>query len=439
LSAVIAWLLDDYGAGEESIKFYNNNIPPDQRKIHEATQKLIKDRIGAYKDIMAESKHPGSNPELTDRARALGNSRIPLLWVQGNDPKRAERAFLTINQSAVEIDPTEFTILNSRSKPNAISARAIVRNGTGHKYWHNFSSGGQEKVVKHAKLIYSSLYSPPLQPPIRTSDLPIAGPGYGTQTLPLIFDFVNIANDVAVVDSSKPKKKKLDIVEHASPDENLTVQYLTNTRRLSSLLTGTSPASLGLHPAVYFYALNGRHQATAVLAFAFMFHELEQENMLIDFCKARKNFEDFLVNHKVFVNQLTTRHGSMAKGFRPMKEYFRFVLDQFFEGKNEQQIEEILRGHGKYQSLVKEQPVRTTKPKKLSGAAKDVLVFSETLGGASICEICGARIDLKSMHADHIEDRSKGGLGTVENSRPAHPYCDSTYKYEQEKLRKEHA
>lgn len=132
LSAVIAWLLDDYGAGDESIKFYNNNIPIEQRKIHDKTRSLVKQTIGSYKEIKAESENPGSNPALTARARSLGNAKIPLLWVQGNDSKKAERAFLTINQSAVEIDPTEFTILNSRSKPNAISSRIIVRIFTYH-------------------------------------------------------------------------------------------------------------------------------------------------------------------------------------------------------------------------------------------------------------------------------------------------------------------
>jgi Protein of unknown function DUF262 len=33
ISVVIAWLLDDYGAGDESKTFYANNIPPEQREI----------------------------------------------------------------------------------------------------------------------------------------------------------------------------------------------------------------------------------------------------------------------------------------------------------------------------------------------------------------------------------------------------------------------
>jgi hypothetical protein len=432
LSAVIAWLIDDYGAGDESIKLANNEIPPDQRKVHEKTRALINKAIGSYKEIQAEAANPGSNPKLTPAARSLGNARIPLLWVPGNDPQKAERAFLTINQSAVQIDPTEFTILTSRSKPNAISSRVIVRNATGHKYWRDFSTKGQEETVSLGKSIYSKLYSPPLNPRIRTSDLPIAGPGYGTQTLPLIFDFVNIANDIPVVDSSKKIKTTATTTEleqqRKKPDEGETLGCLQKTESLANRFTGTNSSSLGLHPGVYFYALNFRHQPTAVLAIGSLIVELEKENKFIAFTKVRRDFEEYLISHKMFINQLTGRYGSMAKGFRQMKDYFRFVLDMFIGGKSETEIEETLRSHDRFQFLVKERPIRTQKSKDFSRAVKDVIVLSEVLNTASVCELCHARIDLKAMHVDHSTDRSKGGLGTAENARLLHPFCDSTYK-----------
>jgi hypothetical protein len=427
LSAVMAWLQDDYGAGDDSIKFYNNNIPLDQRKVHEKTRALVNERIGSYKDIKAETANPGSNPKLTEAARSLANSAIPLLWVKGNDHKKAERAFLTINQSAVEIHPTEFTILNSRSQPNAISSRAIVRNGTGYKYWKDFSEDGQREVEKSGRSIYSSLYSPPLDPPIRTPDLPIAGHGYGTQTLPLIFDYVNIANGITVVDSSKKTKKTSEIVE-TPPEEEKTLECLRRAQKLTNRLTGTHPGSLGLHPAVYFYAASGRHQPTAVLAIAAMLMDLEAEDRFIDFTKARGKFESFLIEHKMFVNQLTVKHGSMAKGFLPLKEYYRYVLDRLMSGNTEIGVENELRSHDKYQSLVKEKPVLTQQAKKFSRAVKQMSVITEVLAQASVCQLCNARIDLKAMHIDHIKEREKGGLGTADNARPLHPYCDSTYK-----------
>jgi len=426
LSAVISWLLDDYGAGDDSIKFYNNIIPLEQRRVHEKTQKLVNDTIGSYKDVTAETKNPGSNARLSEIARSLGHARIPLLWVKGNDSKKAERAFLTINQSAVAIDPTEFMILNSRNKANAISSRAIVRNGGGHKYWQKFSPDGQEKFVKLGKNVYKAMYDPPLNPPIRTSELPIAGHGYGTQTLPLIFDFVNIANEIEVVDSSK--KTKLLLVEQEEPKEDETIQCLKRAEDLADIFTGTSPSSLGLHPAVYFYSASGRHQPTAVLAVSALFMDLKKESKFIDFCRVRGRFEDFLLEHKGYINQLTSKFGSMSKGFRPVKDYYRFVLDRLWIGAASSEIEDSLSKSDKFRRLVKEPPLLSAQAKKFSRGVKQYVVISESLKNASICELCSARIDLKAMHIDHIKDRSKGGTGSGSNARPLHPYCDSTYK-----------
>ncbi len=440
LSAVIAWLLDDYGAGEESVKVANNDIAPPQRKVDEKTRKLINKTIGSYKDIQAEAANPNSNPRLTNAARSLGNAKIPLLWVPGNDPQKAERAFLTINQSAVPIDPTEFTILTSRSKPNAVASRVIVRNATGHKYWRDFSIAGQDTTVQIGKSIYSKLYSPPLDPPVRTSDLPIAGPGYGTDTLPLIFDFVNIANSIQVVDSSKKVKKiSVDLVEQErqKPDETKTIECLRNSESLANRLTGKDPSSLGLHPGVYFYALNFRHQPTAVLAISSLIMELQNENRLIPFTQVRRDFEEFLIGHKMFINQLTGRFGSMAKGFKQMKDYFRFVLDSFIDGKSEIETEEALKNHDRYQFLVKERPVLTKKPKDFSSAAKDVVVLTEVLAKASICNLCHARIDLKAMQIDHDKDKKHGGLGVTQNAQILHPFCNSTYKPYLQRLNEE--
>lgn len=436
LSAVMAWMQDDYGAGDDSKMFYANNIPLEQRKVDEETRKLVNARVGSYKDIKAETEHPGSDARYTQKARSLGNAGIPLLWVKGNDPKKAERAFLTINQSAVAIDPTEFTILNSRNRQNAISARAIVRNGTGHKYWKDFSATGQQKVVELGKYAYSALYNPPLDPPIRTSELPIAGHGYGTQTLPLIFDLVNIANEIQVVDSSK-KTKRLEII-HENPNEDETIECLKKTRKLIDRITGVDESSLGLHPAVYFYSVSGRHQPTAVLAVAALIIDLGKEHKFNEYTRVRASFEQFLLDHKMFVNQLTGKYGSMAKGFRPLRDYYRFVLDRLWKGESHTEIEKALSTHEQYRRLVIEKPILSKQSKEFSGAVKQYAIISDALAHASICQLCDARIDLKSVHIDHILDRSKGGVASGENARLLHPYCDSTYKSYLERTQKDY-
>jgi hypothetical protein len=425
LSAIIAWGLDDYGDGDRSLKFYNFNIPEEQLRIAKKTRELIDGSIGSYKQHRAETKVPGSYAHLTKNALALAHVTIPLLWVKTRDSQRAERAFFTINQSAVEIDPTELKILNSRSKANAIGARAIVRNATGHQYWKDFSETARVEIVKKAKAVYKALYSPPLNPPIKTEDLPIAGHGYGSQTLPLIFDFVNIGNKIQVLDKSKRKEL---VVKQEKPDENDTLNIMRNTEGLVDCMTGIHASSLGLHPAVYFYAANGRHQPTTVLAMAALVMEMREHKGLVAFSGVRARFEQFLVSHKMFINQLTVKHGSMAKGFTPLRDYYLFVLERVMAGRNEAEIESDLQGLDRYQTLIKEKPILTKKAKDFSTATKQFVLLQEVLNKAFVCEICGARVDKKSMQLDHTEDKSAGGLATAENARWVHPYCNSTYK-----------
>ena len=262
-------------------------------------------------------------------------------------------------------------------------------------------------------------------------DLPIAGYGYGSQTLPLIFDFINIANGIQVTDSSKKARKgDMNLSERAKATEQEVIKTIENTERLARLLTGDHSSSLGLHPAIYFYSTNGRHQPTAVLAMALLVREINEEKALGTFSRNRKSFEDFLVEHKMFINQLTVAHGSMAKGYRPIRDYLKFVLDAVVEGNDAIKISELLSQHPKYQKLIKERPQLTTKPKEFSKDAKQLKFISDALSASFICGICGARIDQKAMHLDHKTDKSDGGLGTTENAQWAHPYCDSTYKYE---------
>src|SRR6185437_13412161 len=319
LSAIIAWLMDDYGDRDLSQKLNGFDIPDDQIAIAQKTREMIDKEIGSYKSMQAETQFPGTVPAVAARARALAHIKVPLLWVRGTDSKRAEQAFYNINQLAVEIDPTELQILNSRTKPNAISARAIVRNSKGHKYWKGFTLDGQKEIEKVGQEVYSALYYPPLPDTIRTEELPVAGRGYGTQTLPLIFDLVNIANAIPVVDVSK-LKKKFTAQDQSPPDEAATLKVINGAEKHCRRITGTHSASLGLHPAVYFYSSTLRHQPTTVLAMSKLIMEMEAEDSFIEFTKSRARFENYLITHKNHINQLTGRHGSMAKGYVAMHD-----------------------------------------------------------------------------------------------------------------------
>ncbi|MBL8806001.1 MAG: DUF262 domain-containing protein [Rhodospirillales bacterium] len=427
LSAIIAWLTDDYGDGELSSRLYNYHIPEEQIKVARKTRDLIESEIGSYKSFQAETREPGTVPSVANRARSLAHANVPLLWVKGSDSIKAERAFFTINQSAVEIDPTELKILNARTKPNAIAARAIVRDAKGHKYWSSFSEDGRKSLETDAKEVYAALFKPPLQSPTGSEELPIAGHGYGTQTLPLIFELVNIANGITVSDTSK-SKRKFTVAPQEKPDEQTTFQVISKAGRLCRRISSKHASSLGLHPAVYFYSSSGRHQPTSVLAMAQLMMDFESADRFADFTRVRHRFEEFLVDHKMYMNQLTVKHGSMTKGFLPIRDYYEFVLKKISDGHSDAKIEEALRDSDKYQTLVKEKPILTKKAKEFSQEAKQHKLLKSVLESAIRCNLCGARIDKKAMQLGHTIDKKDGGLAETDNSEWQHPYCNSTYK-----------
>ena len=117
-----------------------------------------------------------------------------------------------------------------------------------------------------------------------------------------------------------------------------------------------------------------------------------------------------------------------AVEFPILKFILEHLLEHFIDGKTAEGIEAALRDHDKYQILVKEKPVLTKQTKAFSQNLKQLVFINEALDKSFECALCGARIDTKSMHLDHEQDKKNGGLGTADNARWLHPYCDSTYK-----------
>lgn len=428
LSALIAWASNDYGDGNISNKFFSNAIPQEQITAARKTREIVDKEIGRYQDIKDAAKGNAPAPGVLEKAIKLGSLAIYLQWVPSEDAKKAEYAFFKINQATTPIDSTELRILNARFSPNAITSRVIVRNATGHKYWGKFDNTVQQQIETIGREIYAALFKPPLDTPIKTLDLPVAGRGYSAQTLPLIFDLVNIANEMSVIDATK-KGKDTSISSPKDEDGSATIQMLKRTQSLAQRITGIHPSSLGLHPAVYFYSAAGRHQPTAVLAISNLLINLETHNKFKEFTDVRSKFEEFLVRHKNYVNQLTSKIGSGAKGYLRLQELYQMILDGLWDNKNEAQIEKGISDHHVFKFLTKfDYDGNESIPDKFSKAVKQVAFLKEALSSAIKCKVCGGYIHVNSIHIDHVKDKSMGGSANSENAQLTHPYCNSTYK-----------
>jgi hypothetical protein len=399
LSALISWVNDDYGDGAISKQFFTHVIAPEQKKVAEKTRKVITKEIGSYSDHQFAIKHPEkSSAEVIARAKLLGQVSVTLQWVTGNSEK-AEAAFFKINQEAVPIDRTELRLLKSRKKPNALAARALIRAGTGHKYWSNFAPEKQLEIETTAKEIHDTLFTPLLSTPIKTLDLPVAGQSYSAQTLPLIFELVNLANEDHL------KQLQDDVLG------DLTIMFLKDVRRISNRISGNHPSSLGLHPIIYFYSAEGRFQPTAFLAVISLLKSFEKENLYSKFTEFRQPFEEFILKYKNFSNQVTTKWGSGIKGSDNLKDLYHFILDKVIDGKTETEILEALQKDETFSFLT---------PLVYSTAEVGVDFSTETKSQAFLrkaidtpvrCGICGARLHIKSISIDHIVRKQDGWAG----------------------------
>lgn len=417
LSALISWVHDDYGDGESSRLFFEGRIPHEQEEVARTTRNLIARKLGSYENHKLAVQYPSKfDTELVDRARRLASLAVQLQWVKG-DANKAEESFFKINQQATPIDPTELRLLKSRKNPNALAARAIVRSGTGHKYWSKFEVQVQSEIEAIAKEINTNLFTPTLRTPIKTLDLPVAGRGYSSQTLPLIFELVNLANDVKT-----DKQLSVDV------DGTKTVKFLKDTRRVVYRISGTHPSSLGLHPAVYFYSSTGRYQPTAFLATAAMIKEFERKDYYKIFTRHRRNFENFWLKHKIFINQVTYKLGSGTKGLGRIQHLFEFILECLVDGRDESCILEDLKQDARFQFLIPNDSEISESHRDFTTDVKSAAFLRDALNQPMRCKICGGLIHSNSITIDHVIRREDGGLGTIENANLTHPYCNTTYK-----------
>jgi hypothetical protein len=417
LSALIAWVNDDYGDKAISRKFFEDRIADEQLEVAENARKMIRKAVGTYEDHKLAVQIPEKfKPETLVRAKRLATLALQLQWVKG-DASKAEASFFKINQQAAPIDPTELKLLKARKSPNAMAARAIIRSGTGHKYWSKFYAEIQTEIQDLAKSINSALFVPKLTTPIKTLDLPVAGRGYSGQTLPLIFELVNLANNLGPKD-----------VSPADPDGRSTIAFLKNTRRIVDRISGNHPSSLGLHPAVYFYSETGRYQPTAFLAIARFIQGLDGKNEFRDFTDKREQFETFLLAHKIFSNQVTIKYGSGVKGFAHLCALYRAIFDLLLEGKTAEQILIDLAASGEFSYLQPSEKRLERDAKDFDPDTKSAAFLREALSSPIKCKICGGLIHAKSISIDHILRKADGGVGDVANAQVTHPYCNTTVK-----------
>jgi hypothetical protein len=415
LSALIAWVQDDYGDGSRSQKFFNYDIPEEQKKVAQRTREMVEREFGSYKNHKeAIANQSAFGPDILARARRFGRLSLQLQWVHGNSVK-AEDSFARINQQAATISPQELELIRSRRKPITIAARAIKRRGTGHQYWSSFKEKEQETIKELATELHKLIFNPPLHYPIKGLDLPAGGGVYSSTALRMVYDFIALCVGTPSKEDDEQGQR--------------TIEYLMRCRRVMQMILSNDPSSLGLHPAVYFYSWTGKQQPILFLTIASLIVDAEQSKTLPDFIFRREAFEAFLMGNRPLLNQVIRKFGTKDSGMTHLRRFYDDVLQRIGNGVAVSELVESLRQESYYSYLQPaESPYDGVTPTRFSTQVKAGFVMRQLLATAPKCMICGGVVPSQAISIDHIQRKADGGTSTVDDAQLTHPYCNTGIK-----------
>jgi hypothetical protein len=385
-------------------------------------RKEIKKRIGRYTDLdLLVGK--AATDVAGIRAGAMNTRPIVVQTVEGN-AKVAEDSFFAINSQGTPLDETEQYLIRNRYKPVSIGARAIVRAGFGHSYWSSFNQVNQDEIVKIAGEIHRLMFEPEVTAPLKTLDLPLAGSKSPVDALAVLIDFLTVS------DAKGNLVKLADDATITSSDDtgDKTIETLRTGLKITHRITGNSPESLGLHPAVYFSNDKGKHSRFLFLGMCALVAERIANNdggWFKKFTVGRALLEKFLVSNKSIIGNVLQ---NLSKGTRipRMREMFRYLVDECSTGQlpDVQAVFSHIGLSGKIYDLT-----ATSRTVSFNDDTKSQIYYKEAISKAHTCPICRGMLDTaKSVSYDHITPVRDGGLGTAENGQMVHPYCNSAMK-----------
>lgn len=430
LSALIAYLNDDYGDKGITKKFYNyNELPAEEIQMAHETRELIKKEIGSYDYLEPASKNPKNYTDReVERSSILEMRSLSIQWLpDSTDIKLAEKSFFKINQQGVALSTTEKDLCRARELPNCIATRAIMNSGVGNQYWKNFSKKNKEKLPELAIKINKLMFTPPYEYPVRTTlYLPIGGTIKAASLV--VFNFINVVNELKAIPQ---KEEKLQTLKETTGDT--TIKYMEKALGVLQIINSEKECSLGLLPALYFYALTGKHQPSSFLGIADLMNDFKKKDYFFKFTAIREKFENFLYKHKVFVVQIIRKYGSKTRSYKHLKDFYFTTIDLFVKGIPEKEIIKKLQTEFDCITPVEKEIIKTKK-EHFSDTVLSAATIRDEIENALKCSICGARLYPLTKSPDHSLDNKFGGKGNIENHRHAHKYCNHGYKNKQQHL-----
>jgi hypothetical protein len=425
LSALRAWMEDDYGDGPVSIAYFSNEIAQSQKKAAKITRELVDGRVGRFSVLRGANRDPGSfNQQQVRRANNMGVRQLTLQWVSG-DAEKAESSFFKINTQGTPLDETEETLLRNRSRTIAVAARSILRAGTGHKYWSKFANENRTSLEELSRKIHDLLLNPEISQPIKTLDIPVGGPKSPLLALNFLIRLISISNCSDAQSTHTP-------IENFAVDNTgeESIECLKICLNVVKRIAGNDAASLGLHPAIYFYSDRGRHLPDLLLGcLLWIRRKINNSDKLFfkKFTSVRQKFEQFMIDNKGLISQALQAAGSKSR-FEKAATFFDELLNRLSDKKimSEEDLFSIFVPYSQSRFVIIKEKSRSA---GFSDTAKSAIFIKQALDSAISCKICGGKVDpARSISYDHVLRVREGGTGDPDNGQVTHPYCNTGYK-----------
>jgi Protein of unknown function DUF262/HNH endonuclease len=421
LSAICAWLEDDFGDRTTSKNFYSDEISDEQKKIAKRVRREIEATIGSYSSLDRLVGTAGSDKG-SIRAGAMNTRPIYVQTVEGN-AKVAEDSFFAINSQGTPLDETEQYLIRNREKPISIGARAIARAGQGHQYWSSFDDLRRKRIVELASNLHHILFEPETNYKLKTLDLPLAGTKSPVDALAVLIDFL------AVISPQGNLEKLADDVAFKKDETGeSTIRALEQGLKIANRITGNSPGSLGLHPAVYFSNDKRKNSRFLFLGMCTLIAKKLRNNddeWFKKFTRGRSGLENFLIENKSLLGIVLQNLGKKTR-IPKMMEMFEFVAQRCAQG-DTPVVDEVF-SHLGLSGRILDLKAKSNS-KDISDNTKSQAFYRDAILKELKCPICSGFMNVaKSVSYDHVLPVREGGLGNLDNVQLVHPFCNTAMK-----------
>ncbi len=210
---------------------------------------------------------------------------------------------------------------------------------------------------------------------------------------------------------------------------------MQRTREALDHITGNSPRSLGLPPALYFYTTEGRYVRSLLYGLIYWLTTGTTDDILQRkkvFCAYRAGYERVLIDRKEdFVTGLSRRSGSGAEVTVQTASYYNGLLDSLAEHEGNVESEGFEESYTRLVNRILERRTRTVpasegKARLFTPRQKSMTFLRALLQNPATCGICGGVLDLTgAVQHDHVTEFSRGGLTVADNNRLTHPFCNN--------------